>query len=92
MRFSLLDTTQKQPQQSSYEIGVLKSFATFTGKHQCWNLFLKTSQALGPTTLLKKAPTQVFSCEYCKILKCICKRLLLSTVGALYLPSCYAWF
>ena len=84
MRFCLLDTTQKQPQQLFYEIGILKSFATFTGKRLCWNLFLITSQALGPTTLLKKAPTHVFSCEYCKILKYICKRLLLTTVGTLY--------
>ena len=37
---------------------ILKNFAIFTKKHLCWNLFLIKLQA-----------TQVFSFEYCKILK-----------------------
>ena len=31
---------QKQPPEVFFKIGVLKSFANFTGKHQCWSLFL----------------------------------------------------
>ena len=38
----------------------LKDFATLTGKHMCWNLFL---------ILLKETPAQVFSCQYWKILR-----------------------
>ena len=36
---------------------VLKNFAIFAGKHLCWSLFLKRDSR------------QVFSCEYCEILK-----------------------
>ena len=32
-------------------------------------MFLIKLQALRPAALLKKAPTQVFSCEYCEIFK-----------------------
>ena len=31
---------RKQPLEVFYEKGVLKNFAIFTGKHQCWSLFL----------------------------------------------------
>ena len=31
----------------------LKTFAIFTGKHPCWNLFLIKLQAFRPATLLK---------------------------------------
>ena len=41
-----------------FKIGGLKHFAIFTGKHQRWNLLL-----------INKTPTQVSSCEYCKIFK-----------------------
>ena len=44
---------QKQPSG-----GVL--WKIFTGKHLCWSLFL---------IKLQETPTQVFSCEYCKIFK-----------------------
>ena len=35
----------------------------------CWSLFLIKLQLWEPATLLKKAPTQVFSCEICKLFK-----------------------
>ena len=34
----------------------------FRGKYLCWNLFFNK-------LYLKKTPTQVFFCEYCKIFK-----------------------
>ena len=41
----------------------------FTGKHLCQSLFLMKFQTFRAATLLKETPTQVFSCEYCKISK-----------------------
>ena len=49
--------------------GVLKNFGNITGKHLCWSLFLTTLQVFRPAALLKKTPTQVFSCEMWEILK-----------------------
>ena len=44
-------------------------FTIFTGKCLCWILFLiKNFKAI----LLKKMPTQVFSCKYCGICKITC--------------------
>ena len=41
----------------------IENFA-FTGKHQCWSLFLiKLQTYFEATTLLKRTPTQVFSGE-----------------------------
>ena len=40
--------------QMYFRIGVLKNFAIFTGKHQCWSLFLINMQAWTPATLLKR--------------------------------------
>ena len=34
----------------------------------CWSLFLIKLQAFRAATLLKKTPTQVFSCAYCEFL------------------------
>ena len=45
-------------QRSSVKKGVLENFSIFTDKHLCWSPFLP-----------KRDPSQVFSCEYCKILK-----------------------
>ena len=51
------------------EVGVLITFAYFTGKQLRWNFFLIKLKALSPATLLKKTPTQMFSCELCVIFK-----------------------
>ena len=39
------------------------------GKNMCLSLFLKILEFWGPTTLLKKTPTQVFSCQIYKLFK-----------------------
>ena len=52
-----------------FKIDALKNFANFTEKYMCWSLFLRKLQALRPANLLKKVPTQVFSCEIGKIFK-----------------------
>ena len=50
-----------------YKKDVLKNFAVFTGKHLRWSLFVIKLEAL--QLFYKEAPTQVFSCEYCKFFK-----------------------
>ena len=61
--------------------GVLKSLAKVKGKHLCWSLFLNECNSLK-----KQAPTQVFSCEFCKNFKSAffyrttSRRLLLKTL------------
>ena len=46
--FIFLLWNQKQPPEVFYQKVVLKNFATFTGKHLCWNLFLIKLQAFRP--------------------------------------------
>ena len=55
-----------------YKKSVLKSFAKFSGKHLCQSLFFNKLSGLRPATLLKNKLTQVFSCEFCKILESTC--------------------
>ena len=62
--------------------GVLNNLTNFTGKHLCWSHFLTKLQAWRSELYRKEAPTQVLSCDICKILKRpilknICERLLL---------------
>ena len=52
-----------------FTIGVLKNLEIFMGKHMRWSLLLTKLQTFGPATLLRKTPTQVFSCEVCEIFK-----------------------
>ena len=49
-----------------FKIGVLKNFANFIGKCQCWSIFLTKLQASRPATLLKK-DSNTGSCEICDI-------------------------
>ena len=63
-RSIILFKMQKQPIKKD----VLKNFTKFTGKHRCESLFFNKVAGLSPITLLKKV-AQVFSCEFCKILK-----------------------
>ena len=51
------------------KIGALKNFAKFPGKHLCWNYFLINYRPGGLGFYSKETPTQVLSCEYCKIFK-----------------------
>ena len=48
-----------------FEIGVLKNFVNFTGKHLCWSLFLIKFL----TNFIKDTLTQAFSCEIQKNFK-----------------------
>ena len=49
------------------EKGVLKNFATFTGKHRCQSLFFNNVAACN--FIKKETLTQVFSCEFYEISK-----------------------
>ena len=51
--------------QMFFKLGALKNFANLTRKHLWWNLFLIKLEA----ALLKRDPTQVFSCEIGNIFK-----------------------
>ena len=60
---------QKLPPEVFYKKAVLKSFANFTGEHLYWSLFLIKLQVFRPEPYQEETPTQVFSCEICKIFK-----------------------
>ena len=47
----------------------LENSKILTGKHLCWSLFLIKLQTFRSVTLLKKDPSQVFSCEFCRNFK-----------------------
>ena len=52
--FSSLETMYRSSRlQLFFNMGVLKNFAIFTGKHLCWSLFLIKYPAFRATTLLK---------------------------------------
>ena len=62
--------------------GVFKNFAKFTGKHLCWNLFLKKVPAGSCSFLKKRLWQRYFPVNFAKfiriaILQNICERLLL---------------
>ena len=48
-----------------FRIDVFNSFTNFTGKHQCWSLFLIKLQAYYE----KEVPTEVLSCEISELFK-----------------------
>ena len=54
-----VSTSANSYRRCSVRKDVLKNFGNFTRKNLCWSLFLMKLQGLG----------QVFSCEFCKILK-----------------------
>ena len=62
-------TQQKQPLEMSAKQGVLKNFANIVGKNLGWSLFLVKLEFWRPVTLLRKTPTQVFSCEIYELFK-----------------------
>ena len=51
----------------SVKKGLLKTFANFTEKPLCWSLSFNKFARL--RLIEKETPTQVFSCEFCKIFK-----------------------
>ena len=48
------ETNRSSLSQIYFKIGVLKNFANFIRKQQCWSLFLIKLQAWRPATLLKR--------------------------------------
>ena len=51
------------------EIGILKNFPKFTGKHLRQSLFCNKIAGLRSATLLKETLAQAFSYEFCEIFK-----------------------
>ena len=76
-------------QRCSIEKVVFKNFAIFTGKRLCQSLLLMNLQASRTATFLKETPTQLFSCEYCKIFKNTCFDENLRTTDCAIPPSYY---
>ena len=80
--------SDKHKEQSSGGVqpkDVFKNLVKFTGKHLCWSLFWIKLEFWGPTTLLKKILTHIFSVKFTNffmtiVLKNICERLLLNIV------------
>ena len=64
-----LKTVQSSRSQIFFEIGSLKNFAIFTGKHLCWGFFLIKMQAFRPATFLKRDSNTNISCGYCEIFR-----------------------
>ena len=60
-------TSRSSPPEVFYKKAVLKISAIFTGKNLHWNLFLIKLKRLQHS--LKATPTEVSSCEYCRIFK-----------------------
>ena len=61
---SYLVTNRRSRPEVFCKKGALKYFAKFTGKHLCQSLFYNKVAGLQALTL-----TQVFSCEFCEILR-----------------------
>ena len=53
----------------SIQKAVLKNFAKFTGRHLCRSLFWKNCWAESLQRYQKETPAQLFSSEFCEILK-----------------------
>ena len=65
MIMELHNFLQKQPQEVHCKKSALKNFVNLTGKQLCWSLFLIKLQTR--RMYWQETPTQVFSCEICKI-------------------------
>ena len=67
----MLYKTLEQTPEVFYKKCVFKNFVKSTRKHQCWSLLFNNIAGFRPEayTFIKKTPTQVFSCEFCKIFK-----------------------
>ena len=83
---------QKQSPEVLCKKAVLKNLAIFTGKALCWSPFLIEWHAWRAAILLKETPTQVFSCDYCKIFKSTYFQENLRTIGPTNLASYYSYF
>ena len=52
-----------------FKLGVLKSFANFTGSHLCWSLFLENLHAGGMQLYKRKTTTKTSTVKFAKFLK-----------------------
>ena len=67
---TLSDYHQKQPPEVLCKKGILRNFATFTGKHLCQSLFFNKVAGLKVCNFIKiETLAQVFSCKCCVISK-----------------------
>ena len=64
-----LSSFKSSHQRCSVKKGVLRSFATFTGKHLCQSLFFHKVAGAACSFIKKETLAQVFSCEFCEISK-----------------------
>ena len=67
--YGVLNTSQKQPFEVFFKIGVLKNLAMFKRKHLCWSFSLIKLHAFSPATLLKRDSNTGVFLWYCKIFK-----------------------
>ena len=67
--FSNINVSSMRSNHRGYSVkkGLLKTFANFTEKHLCWSLSFNKFACL--RLIEKETPTQVLSCEFCKIFK-----------------------
>ena len=64
------NNNRKQPTELFLKKGFLKKLAKSTEKHLCWSLFFNKVVGLQGYIIIKKEiQTQMFSCEFCVILK-----------------------
>ena len=64
LRTAFLYTSKSSRLQMFFKIGVLKSFANFTGKHLCWSLFKKTFRLKVFNFILKRLQHRCFSVNF----------------------------
>ena len=65
----LYNTSRSSRLHMFFKIGVLKSFANFTGKHLCSSLFLKNLQAEGLQLHKKRLRHRCFPVKFAKFLR-----------------------
>ena len=65
----LWNTSRSSRLQIFLKIGILKSFANFTGKHLYWSLFLKNLQAEGLQLHNKRLQHRCFPMKFVKFLR-----------------------
>ena len=63
-----MNTSRSSRLQMFFKIGVLKSFANFTGKHLCWSLFLKNLKTEGLLLHEKRLQHWCFPVKFANLL------------------------
>ena len=79
-------------QRFSIKIGVLKTFAKFTGKHLCHSLFFNKVAGLGPATVLEKSLWhRCFPVSIAKFLRTpfLAEHLAAASVSCKFVNICY---